>query len=300
MRLQSPFLNGLAGMQWTGSSSNGGEAGFFTSAPVSAAGLAVAALATSAMGLHYVFGAFAFGVLGASRPSLAGLAAGSVRIATWIGALLLPPYLVLPGATTNFRNLDLGAGREVLIVLAVAAGSKLIAGTFSAHRTGLSRHDSLAVGVLLNTRGLVELVALGIGLSAGLLDTNLYAVLVIMAVVTTVATSPSLRLLAFLRDQVRDRSPPPRLLCCRERRTEERAVSICARRRSRRASSGGCRAPTQPAHRPDILGADGDPYGRGLATAPAVGDRARARHPPALPLRALLDQGRPTTRRPSR
>ena len=63
--------------------------------------------------------------------------------------------------------------------------------------TGLSRHDALSVGVLLNTRGLVELVALGIGLSAGLLDSSLYAVLVIMAVVTTIATSPSLRLLGF-------------------------------------------------------------------------------------------------------
>ena len=70
-------------------------------------------------------------------------------------------------------------------MLVVAAASKLLAGGLSARATGLSRHDALSVGVLLNTRGLVELVALGIGLSAGLLDTSLYAVLVIMAVVTT-------------------------------------------------------------------------------------------------------------------
>ena len=116
-----------------------------------------------------------------------------------LGALLLPLYLVLPGATTNFRDLDLRAGGEMLVVLVVAAGSKLVAGAFSARRTGLSRHDALSVGVLLNTRGLVELVALGIGLSAGLLDSSLYAVLVIMAVVTTIATSPSLRLLGLPR-----------------------------------------------------------------------------------------------------
>ena len=61
------------------------------------------------MGLHYVFGAFAFGVV-VARPSLAPLAAGAVRVATWVGALLLPLYLVLPGATTNFRDLDLGDG----------------------------------------------------------------------------------------------------------------------------------------------------------------------------------------------
>jgi Kef-type K+ transport system membrane component KefB len=162
------------------------------------AGLAAAALATSEMGLHYVFGAFAFGVL-LARPSLAPLAATPVRVATWLGALLLPLYLVLPGATTNFRELDLGNGGEVLLVLAVATASKIVAGGVSARATGFSRRDALSVGVLLNTRGLVELVALGVGLSAGLLDPSLYAVLVIMAVVTTIATSPSLRLLGFVK-----------------------------------------------------------------------------------------------------
>jgi Kef-type K+ transport system membrane component KefB len=161
-------------------------------------GLAAAAVATSEMGMHYVFGAFAVGFL-AARPSLAPLAAGPVRIATWVGAALLPLYLVLPGATTDFRELDLGNGGEILVVLVVAATSKLAAGGISARTTGLTRHDALAVGVLLNTRGLVELVALGIGLSAGLLDSELYAVLVIMAVVTTVATSPGLRALGFAR-----------------------------------------------------------------------------------------------------
>jgi Kef-type K+ transport system membrane component KefB len=120
-------------------------------------------------------------------------------VAVILGAVLLPLYLVLPGATTDFRDLDLRAGGEILVVLVVAAGSKLVAGAFSARRIGLSRHDALSVGVLLNTRGLVELVALGIGLSVGLLDTSLYAVLVIMAVVTTIATSPALRLLGLPR-----------------------------------------------------------------------------------------------------
>jgi Kef-type K+ transport system membrane component KefB len=159
-------------------------------------GLAGAAFATNETGLHYVFGAFAFGVLFA-RPSLAPLAEWPIRVATWLGLVLLPLYLVLPGATTDFRDLDVGNGGEILVVLVVAAASKLLAGTVSARTTGLSRHDALSVGVLLNTRGLVELVALGIGLSAGLLDGSLFAVLVIMAVVTTVATSPILRILGF-------------------------------------------------------------------------------------------------------
>jgi Kef-type K+ transport system membrane component KefB len=160
--------------------------------------LAASAVATSEMGLHYVFGAFAVGFV-VSRPSLGPLAVWPVRVATWVGAVLLPLYLVLPGATTDFRELDLGNGGEILVVLVIAAVSKIAAGGVSARTTGLSRHDSVAVGVLLNTRGLLELVALGIGVSAGLLDGELYAVLVIMAVVTTVATSPSLRALGFAR-----------------------------------------------------------------------------------------------------
>src|SRR5262249_380577 len=88
-------------------------------------GLAAAALATNEMGLHYIFGAFAFGVI-LARPSLAPLARTPIRVATWLGTLLLPLYLVVPGATTNFRELDLANGREILLVLVVAAASKLL------------------------------------------------------------------------------------------------------------------------------------------------------------------------------
>src|SRR5207253_5425489 len=133
------------------------------------AGLTGAAIARSQMGLHYVFGAFGFGVTGA-RPSLARLSAMTVRACGWIAGVLLPLYLVLPGATTDFRRLDLHAGREILIVIAVAAAAKVISGALSARAIGFSWNDALSVGVLLNTRGLVELVALGIGRSAGLLD----------------------------------------------------------------------------------------------------------------------------------
>ena len=98
-------------------------------------------------------------------------------------------------------------------------------------RPGLSRHDALSVGVLLNTRGLVELVALGIGLSAGLLDSSLYAVLVIMAVVTTIATSPSLRLLGF-QDPVASPSGVWVLSLCDRRRSHVRAEQRDALRRA--------------------------------------------------------------------
>jgi Kef-type K+ transport system membrane component KefB len=165
---------------------------------VVALGVALTALATSAMGLHYVFGAFAFGAV-LARPSLAPFVKGPVRVAGWVAALLLPLFLVLPGASIDFRELDLAGGGEILLVTCVAVASKLAAGALSARSLGLPWHDAVSLGVLLNTRGLVELVALGIGEAAGILDTSLYAVLVIMAVVTTVATSPGLRLLGIPR-----------------------------------------------------------------------------------------------------
>ena len=162
------------------------------------ADLAGAAFATSAMGLHYIFGAFAFGVV-AARASLAHLVAWPVRACSLAATVLLPLYLVLPGATIDFRQLDLHAGGEVLLVIGVAAAAKVTAGALSARAIGFTWNEAMSVGVLLDTRGLVELVALAIGRSAGILDTRLYAVLVIMAVVTTVATSPALRLLERTR-----------------------------------------------------------------------------------------------------
>src|SRR5262249_37898626 len=150
------------------------------------------------MRLHYVFGGFAFGVV-AARPSLARLSEVTVRACGWIAGVLLPLYLVLPGATIDFRELDLHAAGDLLLLIGVAAAAKVGAGTLSARAAGLTWRESASVGLLLDTRGLVELVALAIGRAAGILDTRLYAVLVIMAVVTTVVTSPGLRLLGHGR-----------------------------------------------------------------------------------------------------
>jgi Kef-type K+ transport system membrane component KefB len=146
------------------------------------------------MGLHYIFGAFAFGVV-AGRGSLSAVSSLAASVCAVVAAVLLPVYLALPGATTNFRELDLHAGGEVLLVIGAAAAAKIGAGALSARAIGFPWREATSFGLLVDTRGLVELVALSIGRSAGILDTRLYAVLVIMAVVTTVATSPGLRLL---------------------------------------------------------------------------------------------------------
>jgi Kef-type K+ transport system membrane component KefB len=173
-----------------------------------AAGLTGAAIVTSRMGLHYVFGGFAAGVV-AARPSLARASEVTVRACTSVAAVLLPLYLVLPGATIDFRTLDLHNGGELLLVIGAAAAAKVGAGVLSGRAAGLTRHEAATLGLLLDTRRLVELVALAVGRAAGILDTNFFAVLVIMAVVTTVATSPGLRLLERRRERRRPAIPLP-------------------------------------------------------------------------------------------
>jgi Kef-type K+ transport system membrane component KefB len=79
-------------------------------------------------------------------------------------------------------------------VLAVACVGKFVGGSGAALAMGIERREALAIGTLMNTRGLAELVILNVGRSIGVLDTRMYTVLVVMAVVTTVMAGPILRL----------------------------------------------------------------------------------------------------------
>ena len=86
---------------------------------------------------------------------------------------------------------------ETLIVLAVAVAGKAAGPLLTGRRLGLSSREATALGVLLNTRGLVELVVLNIGLETGLLPPTLFAMLMLMALITTAMTSPLLRRLGY-------------------------------------------------------------------------------------------------------
>jgi len=159
--------------------------------------------ATSAIGVHEIFGAFLLGAVfprgpwaDALRPRLQAMA-----------AVLLPVFFVTTGL-----NVDLGrVGRQGLwqlaLILLVACAGKLLGAVGGARTLGLAGREALALGVLMNTRGLTELVVLDIGLSLGVLDGPLFSLLVVMAVVTTVATVP---LLGLVRpDPTLGGSPPP-------------------------------------------------------------------------------------------
>ena len=151
--------------------------------------LATSAAATELAGLHAVLGAFLFGAAAPRAQSEAALALLRARPAVMASALALPLFFAVPALRADLGAVG-GDGIVLLaLVLAVAVVTKL-AGAFVALR---GRADALTVGVLMNARGLVELVVLSVGLDAGLLDVRLYAVLLLVALLTTFAVGPLLR-----------------------------------------------------------------------------------------------------------
>ena len=180
-----PFVRGL----WR--SSSGGRATEDVIA-MALVGMLLAALATEAIGVHAIFGAFLFGAVIPHDSELARALEKSIGdLAT---VLLLPAFFALTGMRTEFSLLS-GASEWLicgLIVLVATAGK--FGGTFVAARlTGLDGPHAAALGVLMNTRGLMELIVLNVGLDLGVISPTIFTMLVVMALVTTMATTPILR-----------------------------------------------------------------------------------------------------------
>jgi len=154
--------------------------------------LLVVALGAEATGVHAMLGAFLFGAI---VPREAGLPeAIAHRVEDTVVTLFLPVFFAVTGLRTD---LGVGLSGEMLgvtaLVIAIATVGKVVGTTLPAWRGGLEGRDALTLGVLMNTRGLMELVILGIGREIGVLTDALYASMVVMALVTTAATSPLLQ-----------------------------------------------------------------------------------------------------------
>jgi len=116
------------------------------------------------------------------------------RIEPLTMALLLPLFFAFSGLRTNVQLLNNPANwRDAALILAVAIAGKAGASAIAARAMGSSWRDAGTLGFLLNTRGLVELVVLNIGLDLGILSPTVFSMLVVMALVTTGMTSPALR-----------------------------------------------------------------------------------------------------------
>jgi Kef-type K+ transport system membrane component KefB len=154
---------------------------------------------TQYIGLHSIFGPFVLGVcLPRHRPTVELL---TTRLADTSSAFLLPSFFVVAGLSVNVGALDPRDVPVLAATLTVAVVGKVLPAALAARGLGVARHDAWSLGVLLSTRGLTELVVLSVGLSLGILNPHLYTVLVITAVVTTVATGPLLALVRRIAPQ---------------------------------------------------------------------------------------------------
>ncbi|KAJ4336152.1 hypothetical protein N0V87_005588 [Didymella glomerata] len=144
---------------------------------------------TGIIGVHPIFGAFMAGLI---CPHEGGFAIKvAERIEDLIGALFLPLYFTLSGLNTNIGLLDSGiVWGYVFGVITVAFFSKFIGATLAARGSKMLWRECFAVGSLMSCKGLVELIVLNIGLNAKILSTRTFTIFVVMALVTTFASSP--------------------------------------------------------------------------------------------------------------
>jgi Kef-type K+ transport system membrane component KefB len=156
--------------------------------------LLLSASATELIGIHAVFGAFA---LGALIPHDSGMARELTdRLEDIVIVLLLPAFFAYTGLRTQI-GLVSGWDQWMIcaLIVIVASAGKFGGSVIAARLTGLNWRDSSALGVLMNTRGLMELIVLNIGLEMKVISPTLFAMLVIMALVTTFSTTPILHLI---------------------------------------------------------------------------------------------------------
>lgn len=161
--------------------------------------LLVSALVTEAIGIHALFGAF---LLGAIIPHQSALSKDlRHRLEEFVVIVFLPAFFALTGMRTQIGLLStstdwLFAGSILLVACAGKFGGAMLSARF----TGFGWRDASMLGALMNTRGLMELIVLNIGLDLGVISPRLFAMLVIMAVTTTLMTSPLLTLLSERRE----------------------------------------------------------------------------------------------------
>jgi Kef-type K+ transport system membrane component KefB len=162
-----------------------------------AAGALTSAYVTSSIGLHAIFGAFVFGVVMPRGPREANemLQSSALVPLEHVSKLIMPVFFVVTGLSVDMTQLTGKGVLEMLLIIVVAITGKLGGVVLSARMTRMGWRDSTILGLLMNTRGLTELVILNVGLGLGLLSVELFSTMVVMALVTTGMTSPFLSMM---------------------------------------------------------------------------------------------------------
>jgi Kef-type K+ transport system membrane component KefB len=150
------------------------------------------AIATFQLGIFAIFGGFTMGVLLHDR--IAFVQAWRERVAPLVNTLFLPVFFTFTGLRTNLTGLDslelwLWCGGFMLLAYVGKYGGCYL----GARLAGMQKDEARTVAILMNTRGLMELVVLNVGYDLGVIPQQVFTMLVLMAIVTTVTTAPLLR-----------------------------------------------------------------------------------------------------------
>ncbi|KAI8091454.1 Sodium/hydrogen exchanger family-domain-containing protein [Gilbertella persicaria] len=149
----------------------------------------ISAFITDIFGVHAIFGGFLAGVIVPHDHDLAIKI--TEKIEDIINIIFLPLYFTLSGLKTQIGLLDSGiVWGYVILVIFVACFGKIVGCAGAAKVTGMTTRESFTVGFLMSCKGLVELIVLNIGHDAGVLNDQIFVIMVVMALVTTFMTTP--------------------------------------------------------------------------------------------------------------
>jgi Kef-type K+ transport system membrane component KefB len=155
------------------------------------AGTFLSSYLTTWIGIHGIFGAFLFGFIMPREPAVQ-LAEHLRKPLDNISLVLLPVFFIVTGLGVDISGLHAYQYLELAVIVAVACAGKLIGAMVPARLFGLSWRESRALGLLMNTRGLTELIILNTAVQLGVLDSQMFTMMVIMALATTALAGPLL------------------------------------------------------------------------------------------------------------
>ena len=150
----------------------------------------ISALTTERVGIHSLFGAFFMGAIMPKSHDFIQALLGKLESLTVVA--LLPLFFAFSGLRTSVRSVQGELWLYTLLVIATAIAGKWGGSTLAARMAGVPWREATSLGILMNTRGLMELIVLNIGLDIGVISPTVFTIMVLMALVTTFMTSPLL------------------------------------------------------------------------------------------------------------
>ena len=151
-----------------------------------------AGMCTYQLGIFAIFGGFMAGVLLHAETGF--VRAWNERVGGFVNVFFLPIFFTYTGLRTNIGGLDTPALWGWCLLVTVLASIGKFGGTYVAARgCGLGHHEANVLGIMMNTRALMELIVINVGYDLGVISQDMFTMLVLMAIVSTVVTTPGLR-----------------------------------------------------------------------------------------------------------